>query len=211
MPLLLTPLGLPLAPSLKESNPIPCLNSLIKTSEEWQDINGWQGLYAVSNLGRVKSYDREMAAHLTGTAYIHKGRVLTLKKTGNYLGVSLFHDGAGRRFYIHRLVAQAFICNPSNLPEVNHKDGNTFNNYASNLEWVTRSENAQHAWETGLMKSPKPPCGELQHASKLTENDVKQIRIEFQPGSGPRLARKYGVTPRTIYLIARRASWKHVA
>ena len=182
-----------------------------QTDEEWQDIGEWQGLYAVSNLGRVRSYDREVAARLTGTAYIHKGRVLTLKRTGNYRGVSLFLDGTNRRFYVHRLVAQAFIPNPSNLPEVNHKDGNKLNNCVSNLEWVTRSDNAQHAWKTGLLKSPNPPCGELQHASKLTENDVKQIRIDFQPGSGPKLARKYGVTPRTIYLIARRDSWKHVA
>lgn len=179
-------------------------------NEEWQDIAGWQGLYAVSTLGRVRSYDRGMIDRNTGTAYLHKGRVLTMKKSGLYHGVSLFLDGVGRRFYIHRLVAQAFVPNPSGCPEVNHIDGDKFNNCASNLEWVTRSENAKHAWKTGLAKPPKPPCGELQHCSKLTEHDVKQIRIEFQPGNGPTLARKYGVTPRTIYLIARRNSWKHV-
>ena len=182
-----------------------------QTDEEWQDIGEWQGLYAVSNLGRVKSYDREMVDSLTDTAYIHKGRVLTLKNSGKYHGVSFFSAGVGRRFYVHRLVAQAFIPNPSNLPEVNHKDGNKLNNCVSNLEWVTRSENAQHAIDTGLFK-PKPlPKGEQHHSAKLTKHDVEQIRNEFQPGNGPKLARKYGVTPPIIYRIVNGVNWKHVA
>ena len=180
-------------------------------NEEWQDIAGWQGLYAVSTLGRVRSYDRGMIDRNTGTAYLHKGRVLTMKKSGLYHGVSLFLDGVGRRFYIHRLVAQAFVPNPSGRPEVNHIDGDKFNNCASNLEWVTRSENAKHAFDTGLRKPSPMPKGEQHHSSKLTENDVRRIRSEFKPGDGPALACEFGVTPPVIYRIVNGTNWKHVA
>lgn len=71
-------------------------------------------------------------------------------KNVQYLQVSLWKNNRGKNFYVHRLVAEAFIPNPNNLPMVNHKDGNKLNNHVSNLEWVVSSENAQHAVDTGL-------------------------------------------------------------
>ena len=106
---------------------------------EWRDVVGYEGLYSVSNDGRVfgvKS-QRELKADLT-----HK----------RYLEVKLYKNGIGRMRKVHRLVADAFIENPEKKPQVNHKDGNRFNNNASNLEWVTQSENIRHAFDTGLNK-----------------------------------------------------------
>ena len=178
--------------------------------EEWKDIAGWEGLYAVSSHGQVKSYDR-LVTESNGKTRIHKGRLVTLKKTGCYHGVSLFLYGLGHRYYAHRLVAEAFIPNPGGRKEVNHKDGNKFNNCVLNLEWATRSENAKHAHRMGLMNPPPLLKGESQHSAKLTEHDVKQIRKAFKSGMGTILAQKYGVTPRSIYGVINGRTWQHVS
>jgi hypothetical protein len=178
--------------------------------EDWKDIAGWEGLYAVSSNGRIKSYDR-LVTELNGKTRTHKGRLVTLKKTGCYHGVSLFLHGVGQRYYAHRLVAEAFIPNPDGRPEVNHKDGNKFNNCVLNLEWATRSENAKHAFAMGLTDPPPARKGESQHSAKLTEHDVNQIRKTFKPGMGRLLAQKYGVTPPSIYGVINGRTWKHVA
>jgi hypothetical protein len=178
--------------------------------EEWRDIAGWEGLYAVSNLGRVRSYDRTVTES-NGKTRIHKGRLVTLKKTGLYHGVSLWRDGTEKRQYIHRLAAEAFILNPDSRPEVNHKDGDKFNNCVPNLEWATRSENAKHDYDAGLLKFPPSPKGNSHHSARLTEHDVKQIRKAFKPGMGTLLAQKYGVTPPSIYGIVNGRTWKHVS
>jgi hypothetical protein len=180
-------------------------------NETWLPIKEWEEFYAVSNFGRIKSFDRQKSPGKNGKLYMHKGRMLTAKQSGKYLGVSLFLEGVETRYYIHRLVAAAFIPNPNDCPQVNHKDGCKHNNHVTNLEWVTNSENIKHAIVTGLHGGlPDPIRGESHHSSKLTEHDVKQIRSEFQPGLGPMLARKYNVTSRTIYLIVRGITWKHV-
>jgi hypothetical protein len=178
--------------------------------EDWKDIAGWEGLYAVSSNGRIKSYNR-LVTELNGKTRTHKGRLVTLKKTGRYHGVSLFLHGVGQRYYAHRLVAEAFIPNPDGRPEVNHKDGNKFNNCVLNLEWATRSENAKHAFAMGLMEPPPARKGESQHSAKLTEHDVNQIRKTFKPGMGRLLAQKYGVTPPSIYGVINGRTWQHVA
>lgn len=122
--------------------------------EEWKDIQGFEGKYQVSSLGRVKSVDRILPHKTYGTWHI-KERILKPGRSGpgrkKYLIVQL-HTGNGimdsRK--IHRLVAENFIPNPLHLPQVNHKDGNTENNNVSNLEWVTEHENVDHAWQNGL-------------------------------------------------------------
>lgn len=76
-----------------------------------------------------------------------------------YLAVDLYQDGERRTKRVHRLVAEAFVPNPYNKPEVNHVDGNKHNNCASNLEWVTSSENCRHAWANSLMKPSRSMLG----------------------------------------------------
>ena len=110
-------------------------------TETWRDIPGWEGIYQISNLGRVKS-----------CKVIPSGKVMRLSnKTGDYIRIVLQKNGRKNETHlVHRLVAKLFLPNPSNLPVVNHKDGNKQNNSVSNLEWCTVAENNAHAIAKGL-------------------------------------------------------------
>ena len=120
--------------------------STIPANEIWRPVRDFEGLYEVSNLGRVRSVDRWSKYKGSDTIQAYrKGRLLRQFKTkcGYYL-VSLSRDGGTRHYSVHRLVAEAFIPNPDNLPEVNHKDENKFNNCADNLEWCTNIYNIHY-------------------------------------------------------------------
>lgn len=119
--------------------------------EIWKDITGFEGLYQISNLGRVKSVQRKVMAK--GSEKTVFERIRTPINTHGYLYCDLWKDGTGYRFAVHRLVASAFHDNPKNLPQVNHIDGNKANNRADNLEWCDQSENNLHAFRLGLMKA----------------------------------------------------------
>lgn len=115
--------------------------------EVWKDIEGYEDKYQISNLGRVKSLADNK---LIERELIRKPRI---GKNG-YLYVNLFKGSKGKTKKIHRLVAETFIPNPDNLPQVNHIDGNKLNNSIDNLEWVTASENVKHALRIGLTTMP---------------------------------------------------------
>lgn len=108
--------------------------------EIWIDIEGFEGLYQVSNLGRVRSLDRLDGANRRLTGKILKGG----KHNGGYLRVTLCKNSVVYAKSIHRLVAEAFIPNPENKPQVNHIDEDKTNNTVSNLEWMTSKENINH-------------------------------------------------------------------
>lgn len=108
--------------------------------EEWRDIKDYEGLYQVSNLGRVKSLPR-----LRHNQYNNIEIIMKQKKTPNgYLQVSLSIDGVQTLKNVHRLVAEAFIPNPHNLPQINHKDENKANNIFTNLEWCSSKYNMNY-------------------------------------------------------------------
>lgn len=117
----------------------------------WLPIKDYENLYEVSDTGQVRSLDRIIPVSNQNDR-VFKGKVLsqTPNKNTQYLMVNLWKNNKGTNYYSHRLVAQAFIDNPCNLPEVNHKDGNKQNNNVSNLEWVDKQGNVNHAIETGL-------------------------------------------------------------
>lgn len=112
--------------------------------EEWRDIKGYEGIYQISNLGNIKSLDRYVEYSDRPKVFTkEKIRKPVIAKTGYYMVILRKHSQCDAR-YIHRLVAEAFIPNPNNLPQVNHKDENKLNNNVSNLEWCTEKYNVNY-------------------------------------------------------------------
>ena len=140
--------------------------------EEWRQIQGYEGLYEVSNLGRVKSLER----------YDKIGRLIK-EKTLNprkhkkgYLYVGLSKDGIQKKYSIHRLVAIAFIPNPNNLPQVNHKDENKENNCLDNLEWCTNEYNCNYG-NHGKNISKSLLGGTLSEQTRQRMSEARSIKI----------------------------------
>ena len=122
--------------------------------EVWKDIKGYEGLYQVSNLGNIKSSSSSQNLNPS----LH---------SGGYLKIELYKNGKGKYFYVHRIVAEAFIRNQEAKAQVNHIDGNKKHNSVDNLEWATPSENISHAFKIGLLQSPmKGKYGNLNPLSK---------------------------------------------
>lgn len=118
--------------------------------ELWKDVKGYDGKYQVSNLGNVRSVDRTFT-NACGVVVTRKGTILKPRVNRNgYMRVTMHKGGKVNTEVIHRCVAVAFIPNPEELPQVNHKDGNKRNNNVSNLEWCTSMENMHHAAQKGL-------------------------------------------------------------
>lgn len=165
--------------------------------EIWKDITGFEGMYQVSNQGRVRSLDRTITMKNGGTRFC-KGKVL--KPTVNSSGYLHLGLGKGVYQYVHRLVAQEFLPNPDNLPEVNHEDGDKRNNEVTNLRWVTPSENQLHSKATGLAKT-----GEEHVQARLSNEDVRYIREVYIPKhpefGGKPLAERFGVARSIISRI----------
>jgi hypothetical protein len=175
--------------------------------EKWKPVKGYEGLYEVSNFGRVKALTRRVdlgkchrtfEEHFLSLATDHKG----------YLRCALSHEGTSKTFKVHRLVAEAFIPNPDNKEQVNHIDGNKTNNRVDNLEWCTRSENMHHACVTKLKRNN----GEYNNGAKLTYKEVVFIRTHYIPRDKVygtvALANKFGVHRKTISRIITGRYWK---
>lgn len=111
-------------------------------TEIWRDVEDLP--YEVSNLGTV----RRKAKHQK--TWKNKTSVRPYMNSAGYSCIHLYKNSKMHSYLVHRLIAQMFIPNPENLPEVNHIDGNPLNNSISNLEWCTHQYNMQHAWDTGL-------------------------------------------------------------
>lgn len=163
--------------------------------EFWKPIPGFEGMYEVSNIGRVKSCKR-MRISRSGSLALVKERMLKPRADKNgYLEVALCKDGKLHYFRCHRLVAMAFIPNPNHLPVINHKDENVANNQVSNLEWCSVSYNTAFSV---YKRSQRVLCNGVEYPSirSLSRQlgiDTKTIRYHLNLGGGTILG-KYQVT-----------------
>lgn len=161
--------------------------------ETWKDVEGYEGLYQVSNLGRVKSLERYV---IRGRGGISKVRERILKcghdKDG-YSCVALMLNGKRTTFRVHRLVAQAFIPNPENKPFVNHINEDKTNNHAKNLEWCTCKENNNHGTRNERMAKTqgKPIIG-------IALKDGEVLAFEYASQ-----AEKYGFDKSHIHKVCK--------
>lgn len=150
--------------------------------EIWKDVVGYEGLYQVSDKGRVKSLDRIVNRGRNGSGkFLQKGRILSFDINGSgYKYVSLSKDGKQKQGKIHRLECIAFLSNPENKRCVNHKDGIKLNNELSNLEWSTHSENNKHAYKTGLKTGASTGLfgGDHPHSKIVIQMDLRGNFIE---------------------------------
>ena len=138
--------------------------------EIWRDINSYEGLYQVSNLGNVKRVKAIITDVAQGSIRQREfsSRVLKQSVAGcGYLSVKLSKDGKVHRFNVHKLVAQAFIPNPDNLPEINHKDENKLNNCVDNLEWCTSMYNANYGNRNNLISRLKRERDRINRSKKF--------------------------------------------
>lgn len=169
--------------------------------EIWKDIDGYNGLYQVSNKGNVRSWKKGRYGRS------EKPRLLSLTKTKTgYYKVKLTSPNIFKPL-VHRLVAKAFIPNPINKSQVNHIDCNKINNCVDNLEWTTQQENMDHAKQHDLHTK-----GEDNNTAKLKKNDVLDIRNAYKLGcfSQSEIADAYNVSQTSISAIITKRNWSHI-
>lgn len=177
----------------------------MENKEEWRDIPGYEGIYQVSNIARIRTL-------LTPIKLRHKGNMLStdsecsIRNGKGYKFVTLYKTGQKKQIMVHRLVALTFIPNPAGLPQVNHKDTDKHNNSVSNLEWCTNRFNKDHAIINGLSGK-----GEKNAMAKLTDDDVLKLRELYKSGVTPReLCIQFGISKKYIHTVVKRKSWKHI-
>lgn len=179
----------------------------MKALDYWVDIKGFEGKNAVSFCGKIRSLDKVAMAGSRGMV-LYKGKILKPRfdKDG-YLRVGLNNNKKKIMKRVHRLVAEVFIPNLNNYPQVNHKNGIKSDNRIENLEWCSCLHNVRHALESGLCYSR---VGENNNMSKLSKDQVVKIKKELlQHFRYDDIAKKYNVHKRTIWRIKTKRSWKY--
>lgn len=179
------------------------------TDEEWRAVVDYEGLYEVSNLGRVRRLDR-VYVNPQGTAVPRPARFVSVcRASRGYRGVSLRKDGIQHYRPLHRLIAQAFIPNPDNKPFVNHLDSNPANNSITNLEWVTAKENTHHCIKAGRMRQARGE--DYKNRTKLSAAKIHEMDRMKREGAGTsQIARAMGVALTTAHDALYRNTWKHI-
>ena len=174
--------------------------------EEFRDIKDYEGLYQVSNFGRVKSLARYR--QIGNRACYYKEKILTAYISNGYYRLELYKNNVGINYSIHCLVAEAFIPNPQNKLTVNHEDGNKLNNFIWNLKWMTSKEQTNHSINSLENYVHGENCG----THILIEPQVIEILEKYATGNYKQteLAKEYNVNKSTIWNIIHNISWKHI-
>lgn len=158
-------------------------------AEIWKPVKDYENLYEVSNFGKIRSLKK------------NKLKTEQLSKNG-YSVINLYVGKSIKREYLHRIVAQAFIPNLDNKPQVNHIDGNKQNNHVENLEWVTSNENLKHAYKMGLR---------LPSSQNITLEQVKYIKQNPKNLSRKQLAKELNISYWSICNIYQGRTFKEVS
>jgi len=177
---------------------------------EWKSVVGFEGLYEVNETGIVNSLKRRVYRE-DKPSYIRKAKYLStpLDKYG-YKKVTLSKDGEKTYTTVHRLVALAFVPNPDNLSEVNHKDGDKLNNHWKNLEWCTTEYNLKHAHKNNLVDYNKN-SGENCYITNLTNEIVIEIRKKMDNGVRNKdIEKEYNLSRSAVSRIKTKKSFKNI-
>lgn len=168
--------------------------------EIWKDVVGYEGVYSVSNHGRIR---RDKPAERTTPGYIIKNST----NTHGYVQACLSKDDISRTHTVHKLVAEAFIHPRIGNMTINHKDGNKRNNSVNNLEYLSVKDNIHHNMPSGNYL-----VGEKHYRAKMKESQVLEIRRKYQGTrkSLVELSNEYGVSTHSISAIVYRINWRHI-
>lgn len=174
--------------------------------EIWKDIPEYEGLYQVSNFGRVKGLKREVSCRWNNNKKLSEKHLKTLTYKVGYEYIYLSKNGIRVRYKVHRIVAKTFIPNPENKREVNHKNGIKSDNMVTNLEWVTSRENQLHAFKNGLQVAKN---GKEHHLSK-TVLKMTLLGSIVSIYDNVRIAALENNTSQSSIATACRANTKHI-
>lgn len=175
--------------------------------EIWKDVIGYEGLYQVSSLGRVKKLPEPKRKDKKGRIWGRDGRMLSPgRNSKGYYSITLTKNKMPQSIKLHRLVLTHFKPNPSELPEINHIDGNKLNNNIDNLEWCTRQQNIDHAVQNKLMYTRRG----AECSKKLTEEDAKFIITNKGRNNAVELMARFNIKRATVYNIQYGLSWRHL-
>lgn len=159
-------------------------------NETWKQVRGYEGLYMVSDMGRVAGLKKQrFPAHIMRQELTENG----------YLRVGLFKDGKQSKKKVRRIVAEAFIPNPDGKPQVNHINGARTDNRARNLEWCTPGENLAHSFRELGRKPSAPLAGRRSPNRALTDEQADAIRKDRRGSRA--IAAEYGVSKKTVQSI----------